>query len=56
MNRLIDKLAIMLICFLGFCFSESFAEPVIGILVSASVSAAAQMFTGKKIAAVLIFV
>ncbi len=55
MNRLIDKLAIMLICFIGFGFSENFLTPVVGFLVSATVSAAAQMFTGKKISAVLIF-
>lgn len=56
MNRLVDKIAIMMICFIGFSFSESFTEPVAGFLISAAVSAAAQILTGKNSAAVLIFV
>ncbi len=56
MNRLIDKLAIMLICLVGFGSSDNITAPVVGFLVSAAISTAAQIFTGKKIASVLIIV
>lgn len=54
MNRLIDKLAILLMCMMSLIMSDSFAEPVMIALVSVSFSAAAQLFTGKIYASVII--
>lgn len=56
MNRLLDKLAILLICLIGFSMSNSFIAPVAALLFCSVASSAVQIFTGKKIAAVIIFV
>ena len=54
MNRLLDKAAILIICIAGFCLSGELAAPVIGLLTAVSVSCTVQLFSGKRIAAVLI--
>ena len=54
MNRLLDKLSILLICMTGFAAADSFTAPVAALLVSASASSAVQLLTGKKSAAVII--
>lgn len=54
MNRLLDKLAIMLICMMGFSMADSFAAPVAVLLIVIGASAVIQMLTGKKIAACII--
>lgn len=54
MNRLTDKLAILLICILSIVMSDSFSEPVIVTLITVMVSAAAQLLTGTFTAAALI--
>ena len=54
MNRLLDKLSILLICMTGFAAADSFTAPVAALLVSAFASSAVQLLTGKKSAAVII--
>lgn len=54
MNRLIDKLAILLICLMSLIMADSFTAPVIIILVAIAVSTAVQLLTGTVAAAVLI--
>ena len=54
MNRLIDKLAILLICLMSIVMSDSFTAPVIVALATLTVSAAVQLMTGTVIASVLI--
>lgn len=54
LNRLLDKLAIMLICLMGFSMAENFTVPVVALLISVSASSAVQLLTGKKTAALLI--
>ena len=54
LNRLLDKLAIALICLISFGMAESFAAPVAALLVSLAVSSAVQLYTGKKAAACMI--
>ena len=56
MNRLLDKLAIALICLIGLSMSESFAAPVAVFLVSIAASSTVQIFSGKRIAACIIAV
>ena len=56
MNRLLDKLAIALICLIGLSMSESFATPVAALLISIAVSSTVQIFSGKRIAACMIVV
>ena len=55
-NRLIEKAAILLICILAFSVSDGTAAPVAALLITASVSAVVQIFTGTWAAAVLIAV
>ena len=54
LNRLWDKLAITLICLIGFSMSENFAAPVAALLTAGIVSTAVQLLTGKKIAAIIL--
>ncbi len=54
MNRLFDKLAIMLICMVGFSMSENNAAPVAALLISVGASSLVQLFTGRTAAAVII--
>lgn len=54
MNRLLDKLALMLIGLMGFSMAENLAAPVAALLISVSASSAVQLLTGKKAAALLI--
>ena len=56
MNRLLDKLAIALICLIGLSMSESFAAPVAVFLVSIAASSTVQIFSGKRAAACIIVV
>ena len=54
MNRLIDKVAILLMCMMSLTMSDSFMEPVILVLVGVTASAAAQLLTGRIAATVII--
>lgn len=54
LNRLLDKLAVTLICIMGFSMAKSAAAPVAAMLISIAVSSAVQIFTGKRLAAWLI--
>lgn len=54
LNRLLDKLAITLICLLGFSAAENFAAPVAALLISIGASSAVQLLTGKRIASCII--
>lgn len=54
MNRLIDKVAILLMCMMSLTLSSNFVEPVILALVAVTASSASQLLTGKKIVSVII--
>lgn len=54
MNRLLDKLMLMLICLIGFCLSETFVLPVAALLLSVAVSSVIQICSGRAVGAVLI--
>lgn len=54
MNRLLDKIAILMICIAGFCLSAEPSAPVIALLISVSASCAVQLLTGRAAAAVII--
>ena len=54
MNRLLDKIAILMICLAGFCLSDEPSAPVIALLISVSASCSVQLLTGRTAAAVLI--
>lgn len=54
MNRLIDKVAILLMCMMSLTMSSSFIEPVIVVLAAVTASSAAQLLTGKTAASVII--
>lgn len=54
MNRLIDKLAILLLCMMSLAMSDSFIEPVIVVITAVTASAAAQLLTGKAAASIII--
>lgn len=56
MNRLMDKIAILMICMAGFCLSDDPAQPVVALLISVSASCAVQILTGRTSASVLIAV
>ena len=56
MNRLLDKLAIALMCLIGLSMSESFAAPVAVFLVAIAASSTVQIFSGKRTAACIIVV
>ena len=56
LNRLIDKLAILLLCMMSLAMSDSFIEPVIVAITAVTASAAAQLLTGKAAASVIIAV
>lgn len=56
MNRLLDKLAIMLICLMGLSMAEGFAAPVAALLASVAASSLVQLFSGRKAAAFIIAV
>ena len=56
MNRLLDKLAIALICLIGLSMSENFTAPVAVFLVSIAVSSTVQILSGKRLAACIIVV
>ena len=56
MNRLIDKLAILLLCMMSLAMSDSFIEPVIVAITAVTASAAAQLLTGKAASSVIIAV
>lgn len=56
MNRLLDKLAILSICLIGICDSESYMLPVIALLTAVTASSSAQILTGKRFACVIIMV
>lgn len=46
--RLLDKLAIILLCSVGFALSDNLAVPVIGLLCLLSVSSLNQLLAGRK--------
>lgn len=54
MNRLIDKLAILLMCMMSLTMSDSFIEPVIVAIAAVTASSAAQLLTGKTAASIII--
>lgn len=54
MNRLIDKIAILVMCMMSLTLSDSFIEPVILTLAAVTASAAAQLLTGRTAASVII--
>lgn len=54
MNRLFDKLAVAILCTVGFGLNDSLIAPVAGLLISLSVSSLIQLFTGRRAAAVII--
>ena len=54
MNRLIDKLAILLLCMMSLAMSDSFIEPVIVVITAVTASAVAQLLTGKAEASIII--
>ena len=54
MNRLIDKLAILLLCMMSLAMSDSFIESVIVVITAVTASAAAQLLTGKAAASIII--
>lgn len=54
MNRLFDKIAIILICLMGFCMSDSLAAPVAVLLVSVGVSSTVQLIPSKNTTCCLI--
>jgi signal transduction histidine kinase len=54
MNRLIDKALLLFICFISLFSADSFTEPVVAVFVTVSVSAAVQLLTGRRTAAVII--
>jgi len=54
LNRLIDKLAILLLCMMSLAMSDSFIEPVIVVITAVTASAAAQLLTGKAAASIII--
>lgn len=56
MNRLLDKLAIALMCLIGLSMSESFAAPVAVFLVAIAASSTVQIFSDKRTAACIIVV
>ena len=54
LNRLIDKIAILLICIMSLIMSDSFTEPVVIAVAAVAASTAVQLLTGTAAAAVLI--
>ena len=54
MNRLLDKVAILIICLSGFCLSDDPAAPVAALLLSVSASCAVQILTGRTAACFII--
>ncbi len=56
MNRMLDKLAILSICLIGICDSESYMLPVIALLTAVTASSSAQILTGKRSACIIIMV
>ncbi len=55
MNRILDKLALLLICVIGLFFSGSAAGPVIVLLCSVIASSSVQLLSGRRSAAVIAF-
>ena len=55
MNRLLEKCAILLLCLPGFLMAGSVAVPVLALLAALCVSAAVQLFPGRRIAWALLF-
>lgn len=53
-NRLIDKIALLLICLAAFSLSSSFEAPVIGLLTALGASLLTQYFGGTRAASVII--
>lgn len=56
MNRVLEKCAVLTICVLGFTDTEDLIVPVAALLLTVAASAAAQIFSGKAAAAVLLAV
>ncbi len=56
MSRLMDKCAVMLLCFLAFSFSDELAAPVVGILCTVAVSGLVMLFSGTKLAGAVILI
>ncbi|MBQ9898816.1 MAG: sensor histidine kinase [Ruminococcus sp.] len=54
MSRLIDKATVLFICAIAFGMADSFSAPVVGLLVSMTLSGLVQIFTGKPAASVMI--
>lgn len=54
MNRLLDKLAILMICLAGFGMSDDPRAPVAALLISLSASSAVQLLTGTCTAAAIV--
>lgn len=55
MNRLYEKLAILLLCLPGFLLSGSVALPVMAFLFAVIVSCTVQLLSGRKIVLVILF-
>ena len=53
---MLDKLAILSICLIGICDSESYMLPVIALLTAVTASSSAQILTGKRSACIIIMV
>ena len=56
MNRLYEKLAILLLCLPGFLLAGTVAVPVLAFLFAVIVSSTVQLFSGRKAVWVLLFV
>ena len=54
MSRLFEKCAVLTICVLGFAASDDLIIPVVSLLLTVAASAAVQIFSGRRAAAVII--
>ena len=54
MSRLIEKLAITMLCLLGFVMGKGYLSPVAAFLIALSVSSLAQVFYGTKFSSVIL--
>lgn len=54
MNRLFEKLAIMLVCMMSFVRSGGLVGPVAAVLISLTVSSVAQLYPNKKLTPLLL--
>ena len=56
LNRLLDKLAILSICMIGLCISDSYILHIAALLTAITASSAAQLLNEKRSACVIIMV